>query len=552
MTGRDAKGWNRRWALGGGLGAALGLGYWAFGRPGGTGFSWSKASPRILQRGNSAEPATLDPHKSANSWEDWIIGDLMVGLMHHDAAGNPIPCACESYSASADGLTFTIKLREHDWSDGMPVTADDYVFSLRRIGDPKTASQYVSILYFIKNMQQAAEGKVKPEEIGARAIDRHTLEIQVLYQVPYIDQLLMHATLYAAPRHVVEKYGDDWTNPGNYVSNGPFILKDWVPNDHVRVVKNPRFYAADTVHFDEIYYYPTEDSASTLKRFRAGELDLANRCPSYGEVPVLRKIIPRELRITPVVSNYWLPVNHLRKPFDDVRVRQALAMAIDRETLVNKVLRIGQTPAYTYVPPGMPDYPYTAYARFRDMPLPARIEKAKALLAEAGYGPGNPLSFDLTMYNAVEFRLIAITLQAMWHEAGVNMKPAAVDSQILYDMMRKKDFDVATAGWIADYRDPRNYLSLFLTSSTDLNYGSYSNPRYDQLVANSDFIHDAVERQKTMAEAEQILLDDAGVITLINDTTRDLVSPQVQNWISNPANFNRSRWLSLDRNDVRV
>jgi oligopeptide transport system substrate-binding protein len=212
------------------------------------------------------------------------------------------------------------------------------------------------------------------------------------------------------------------------------------------------------------------------------------------------------------------------------------------------VIRIGQTPAYTFVPPGMPKYPYTAYARFRDIPMPARIEKAKALLAEAGFGPDNPLSFDMTMYNSVEWRLVAITLQAMWQEAGIVMKPAPVDSQILYDMLRKKDFDVASAGWIADYRDARNFLFLFLTSTTDLNYGSYSNPRYDQMVANSDFIHDPVERLKTMAEAEQILLDEAGVITLYNDTTRDLVSPQVQNWISNPANFNRSRWLSLDRN----
>jgi oligopeptide transport system substrate-binding protein len=544
--------WNRRLMLAGGGAAALGFGYFAFRRPAGTGFNLSKASPRVLHRGNAAEPTTLDPPKSTTSWEDWIIGDLMIGLMHHDAAGNPIPCACESYHASADGLTYTIRLREHNWSDGTPVTADDYVFSLRRIGEPKTASQYVPLLYFIKNMQAVAEGKASPEEVGVRAIDRHTLEIQALYQVPYMDQLLMHASMYAVPRHAVEKFGDDWAKPGNYVSNGAFILKEWVPNDHVRVVKNPHFYDAANVHFDEIYYYPTQDSAAALKRFRAGELDLCNRCPAYGEVPLLRKIIPNELRITPIVSNFWLAINCKRKPFTDLRVRQALAMALDRETLVNKVIRIGQTAAYTFMPPGMPSYPYSAYARFRDMPLEARKEKARALLAEAGFGADNPLTFDLAMYNSVEWRLVAITLQAMWREIGVEMKPAPADSQILYDLLRKKDFDVASAGWIADYRDPRNFLFLLLTSSADLNYSNYSNPRYDQLVTSSDFVHDPAERQKTMAEAEQILLDDVGVITLYNDTTRDLVSPQVQNWISNPTNFNRSRWLTLDREIVSV
>jgi oligopeptide transport system substrate-binding protein len=550
MTEAPKKGWNRRLALGGTGAAALGLGYLAFRPSGSKAIHWSQANPRILQRGNSAEPATLDPAKSAAVWEDWIMGDMMVGLMHQDPSGNPIPCACESYSVSPDGLTYTLKLRDHKWSDGVPVTADDYVFSLRRIADPKTAAQYVSILYAIKNMQAAAEGKVSPDQVGARALDARTLQIEVLYQTPYMNQLFMHNTMYAVPKHVVEKHGDAWLKPENIATNGAFVLKEWVPNGHIRVVKNPHFYAADTVAFDEIFYYPTEDSASALKRFRAGELDLVNRCPPSTEVPLLRKTMPRELRISPFVANYFLPVNFRRKPFDDLRVRQALALAIDRETLVSKVTRIGQTPAYTIVPPGMPDYLYTSQLFFRGMAMKDRIEKAKTLLAEAGFGPGNPLTFDFLMYNSVEFKLIAVALQAMWHAAGIIMKAAPTDAQIMYDMLRSKDFAVASAGWIADYRDPKDYLFLFLSSSADLNYGSYSNPRYDKLVAGSDFIHDPAERLRAMAEAEQIFLNDVGVIPLINDVTRDMVSPQVKGWIPNPVNINRSRWLSLDRSAV--
>jgi len=396
-------------------------------------------------------------------------------------------------------------------------------------------------------MQHAAEGKVRPEEIGVKALDRRTLQIEMLYQTPYITNLLMHQTCYAVPRHVVEKYGDDWLKPENFVSNGPFLLKAWVPNDHIHVVKNPRFFGAAEVKLNEVYYFPTQDASSALKRFRAGELDVANRCPTPDEVPLLRKTNPAEIRINPFIATYFIVVNQRRKPFDDVRVRMALAMALDRETLTDKVIRIGQIPAYNVVPPGMPGYSYAAQMRFKALPMAARLEKAKALLAEAGFGPKNPLRFDFSVYNSKEFRRWSIVLQFMWRAVGVDMRILPLDAQILYDYLRKKDFDLASAGWIADYRDPKNYAFLFQTSSTDLNYGSYHNLRYDELIAQSDTIRDPAARLRTIAEAEQMLLDDCGVIPLMHDVTRDMVSRQVKGWIPNVINMNRSRYLSLDR-----
>lgn len=541
----SGKTWNRRLALAGGAALAAGGGYLALGRKGNVPFS--RASNKILRRGNSAEPTTLDPHKATAIWEDWIIGDMFVGLMHQDPAGNPVPQACLSFTTSDDGLAYTIRLRDHTWSDGVPVTADDYVFSLRRIADPRTAAQYVSVLYPIRNMQRAAEGKVKPEEIGVRALDSRTLRIELLYQAPYMNQLLMHQTMYAVPRHVVEKHGDDWLKPENIVTNGPFILKEWVPNGHIRVAKNPRFFAADTVRFQEVYFYPTQETSAALKRFRAGELDVVNRCPPPDQVPILRKTMPGRVRIAPFTATYFLSVNCLRKPFDDPRVRNALGMAIDRETLVNKVIRIGQRPAYNLVPPGMPGYSYAAQARFHTLPMTARIARAKSLLAQAGFGPDNPLSFEFNIYNTREWRQWATVLQFMWRQVGVNMRIAALDSQVLYDYLRKKDYTLASAGWIADYRDPKNFLFLFETATTDLNYGSYSNARYDALVAAADRIRDPQARLKSMADAEQILMDQMGVIPLMHDVTRDLVSLQVHGWIPNVTNFNRSRYLSLDR-----
>ena len=534
--------------MAGGAALAAGGATLALRQQGGRGFNLSHSDPHVLMRGNSAEPTTLDPHKSASIWEDWIIGDMFVGLMHQDIKGDPVPQACESIAESQDGLTFTIKLRDHVWSDGVPVTADDFVYSFRRIANPKTAAQYVSILYPIRNMQQAAEGKVKPEDIGVKALDRpHPADRPLQYQTPYLNQLLMHQTTYAVPRHVVEKYGDDWLKPENFVSNGPFLLKAWVPNDHVRVVKNLRFFGAAEVKLNEVYYFPTQDATAALKRFRAGELDIANRCPPPDDVVILRRTIPNEVKINPFISTYFLPVNQTRKPFTDIRVRRALAMALDRETLVDKVARIGQLAAYNVIPPGMPGYSYAPKMDFASLPLAARQQKARALLEEAGFGPSNPLRFNFSIYNSKEFRRWSIVLQYMWRTVGVDMHILPLDSQILYDYLRKKDFDVATAGWVADYRDPKNYLTLFQTSTTDLNYGSYSNPRYDNLVAQSDTIRDPAARLTALAQAEQQLLDDCGVIPLMHDVTRDMVSPQVSGWIPNVTNFNRSRYLSLDR-----
>jgi oligopeptide transport system substrate-binding protein len=542
------KGWNRRLVALGGVTAALGLAWAAFQRPQRTtGINFPKTLPRTLRRGNAAEPATLDPHRMVTQWEDWIVGDMMVGLMHQDAAANPVPCAATGFTTSADGLTHTIHLREHDWSDGVPVTADDYVFSLRRIADPKTAAQYVSILYPIVNMQEASEGKVPPASIGVRAIDARTLEIRTRYQTPYIGQLLMHNTMYAVPRHVVEKHGDAWLQPQNIAVNGPFILKEWIPNDHIRLVKNPRFYDAANVALDEVWFYPTEDANAAVKRFRAGELDLCNRCPAQPQVAGIRREMPGIMQTTPFIASYFILANESRPPFNDPRVREALSLALDRETLVDKVLRVGSLPAYNLVPAGMPDYPYSARLGFKDMALAQRQEKARALLAAAGFGPDTPLAFDFTMYNKVEFKLIAVALQAMWAEVGIRMRPLPIDSQILFAMERSHDFAVCVGGWVADYRDPKNFLFLFQTSSTDLNYGLYSNPKFDAMVEQSDHIRDPAQRLALMASAEQLLLDETGVIPLYHDVTRDMVSPQVKGWISNPANFNRSRWLTLDR-----
>ncbi|MGZ5937278.1 MAG: peptide ABC transporter substrate-binding protein [Rhizomicrobium sp.] len=538
--------WTRRGLMASGTAVAIGGVAYALKGKSGPGMNFSHADARMLTRGNGAEPDTLDPHKASGNWENNIIGDMFIGLMTDGADGEPVPGAAESFTMSADGLTYTFKLRDHTWSDGVPVTAHDYVYSFRRIADPKTAAQYVSILYPMKNMQKAAAGHVPPEAVGARAIDDRTLELTFLFQVPYIRELLTHYTTFAVPRHVIEKHGEDWTRPRNIVVNGPYILKEWIPNDHIRLEKNPRFFDAADSAVKTVYFYPTQDSSAALKRFRSGEFDVVTDSVPPQQIHWLQLYLPHELRLSPFILSQYVQFNMRRKPFNDRRVRLALSLAIDREIMVAKVTRAGETAAYSFVPPGMPNY-RAARLSFHDEPMPKRIARAKALLSAAGHGPDNPVTFDFNTSNTTESRLAAVAFQGMWNDIGVKARIEPYDSQIHYNMLRKGDFDVTWAAWIADYRDPKNYLTLFQSTTTDLNYGGYSNPTFDALVDKSDNERDLFTRETLLRQAEQILLDDVAMAPGYFGVARNLVSPQVRGWRDNNVNVHRTRYVSLDR-----
>ncbi|MDE1987617.1 MAG: peptide ABC transporter substrate-binding protein [Alphaproteobacteria bacterium] len=542
----------RRAALAAGGLAATGALALSFGGSSSKTFTPSTEGTDTLNRGNGAEPDTLDPNKIDGNWENNIACDMFMGLMTEDAACKPIPGAAESYSVSSDGLVYTFKIRDHKWSDGTPVTAHDFVYSLRRIANPKTAAQYVPILYPIRNMQQAAEGSVSPNEIGARAIDDKTLELSFIYQVPYLMQLAMHETMMPIPAHVVEQYGDDWVQPGRMVTNGPYVLKEWIANDHIHLVKNPHFYAQDTVAIENVYYYPTQDQSAAIKRFRGGEFDLLTDSIPPQQISWLRRIMPRELRLSPYLLTQYVQFNYKQKPFDDLRVRRALSLAIDREIICQNVMRGGETAAYSLVPPYLPDYPEGPRLHFKSIPAAERAAKARWLLSEAGYGPNNPLRFDFSTSNTTEAKIVALALQEMWREVGCEVRIVPSDSQLEYDLLRKQQFSVAWVGWIADYSDAKDYLFLFQSSTRDLNYGTYVNPQYDALVEKSDYMKNPRERTAILMQAEQLLLDDVAIAPVFFGVTRNLVSLQVKGWVDNPTNFHRSRWLSLDRDAVNV
>ena len=507
----------------------------------------ASGAPVMLHRGNGAEPDTLDPHKATGQWENNIIGDMMMGLTTDDVRGEPIPGMAESWETSEDGLVWTFKLRpEAVWSDGEPVTAHDFVFALQRINNPATSSQYASITHIIKNAREVSMLELPPEQIGARAIDDHTLELTLAHAAPYLPSLLTHYTFFPVPRHAVEKHGDAWVRPGNYISNGAFTLTAWNPNSFVEVRKNPRFYDAANVAIDAVRYYSQEDQIANAKRFRAGELDLSAGIPGQL-LDELRRSIPEKVRTAQAIINWYIVFNLTRDTWKDERIRTALGMAIDREVIVQQILRGGETPAYTFIPPGIPGYPYTAKLSYADMTMAERIARAKELLAEVGYGPGNPLRFELLHMQSTDGKRIATALQSMWKTIGVEMTPAGSETKVVYANLRQQNFDISIAGWIADFPDASSHLYLAKTASEEMNYAKYSNAAFDQLNIDADNEPDAAKRSELLARAEQILLDDAPMVPIYNAVSRNLVQPYVRGFEDALTNVHRTRWMSIDR-----
>jgi len=497
-----------------------------------------------LEVGNSNDPVSLDPHKTQGTWENRILGDLIVGLTEEDQGANAIPGMATHWETSADGKVWTFHLRHALWSDGVPVTADDFVFALRRIMDPKTGSSYSSLLYIIQNAQEVNEKKLPLTALGVTAIDPLTLEIRLTHAAPFLPEIAKHNAMYPLPKHVVEKWGDDWSRPEHFVGNGPFNLVSWKLGDRVTVVKNPKFYEADKVCLDQINYYPTTDASSAQKRVKSGELDVNTDIQS-NKIALLREPgqMPDYVRVNTYLGTTYLAFNSKVPALKDRRVRQALSMAIDREFITQKLLRGGQSPANSFVPPGVANYPHPAKAFWADWSLAKRQAEARKLLAAAGYGPKTPLTITIKHRNSPDPMLFMPAIQADWKEIGVNAKLEQNEGQIAYQSYRLRDFEVADAAWIADYNDPMSFLYLQQSATGMQNYSDYANPAYDALLAKADNEPDALKRAAYLTDAEQIMLDDAPIVPIYFYVNKNLVSPRVTGWTDNITDWHRSRYL---------
>ncbi|KPH80483.1 peptide ABC transporter substrate-binding protein [Bosea vaviloviae] len=502
----------------------------------------------VFHRGNDGDPETLDAHKTSTVGEAHLLRDLSEGLVIHSMKGEVIPGVAESWTTSEDGRTWRFSLRSNArWSNSDPVTAEDFVFSLRRMLDPQTGAKYANILYPILNAEKINKGTdgAKIEDLGVRAVDPRTLEISLERSTPYFLELLTHQTGLPVHRASVEKFGRDFVKPENWVSNGAYVLKEFVPNSHIRLDRNPAFHDAANVKIDTVIYYPTSDLAAAARRFQAGELHLTTDIPA-DQIKSLREKLGNQVRVAPYLGTYFLILNTAKKPFDDARVRRALSLAIDREFIAEEIWGGTMLPAYGVIPPHIGNYGERAELDFKNASPLDREDEAKRLLASAGFGPGMPLRLEFRYNTTDNNRHTAIALAEQWKAIGVETSFVTTDGKTHFAHLRDGgDFDVARYGWIGDYSDPQNFLFLFQSDNTGFNSGKYNNPQFDALMKLAADETDLAKRAAILREADSIIAREQPWIPVMYYSTKNLVSPKLAGFEQNLRGAIPTRFVSL-------
>lgn len=505
------------------------------------------ASAQTYVRGNDGDPETLDQHKTSTVVEAHILRDLYEGLVVDNAKAEVTPGVATEWSIADDGVTYTFTLRDDaKWSNGDPVTAGDFVYSLQRIMDPATGAKYANILYPIQNAEAVNKGEMEPSELAVEAVDDHTLQITLHSPTPYFIELLTHQTGLPVHPASVEEHGTAFVQPENMVTNGPYRLVSFTPNDRLVMEKSETFHDADNVAIERVEYLPFEERATCLRRFEAGEVHSCSEVPNE-QMASVRERLGDQLRIAPYLGVYYYAVNTEREPFDDVRVRQALSMTVDRQFLAEEIFAGTMLPAYGWVPPGIANYvdapPSLDYAQTSMLD---REDKALALMEEAGFGPDNPITVEISYNNSENHRNAATAIADMWRPLGVNVTYNVRDLSAHYANLRdEKNHDVARAGWIGDYSDPQNFLFLNISDNTGFNYGNYKSPEFDALMEKAASENDLEVRAKILAEAEALFLADLPQIPLLFYSSTSLVSPKLQGWEDNVRNVHPTRFMSL-------
>lgn len=492
-----------------------------------------RAAAQILRVGNGAEPQTLDPHRAEGVPESNILRDLFEGLVGEAPDGKLVPGAAESWTISADGLVYTFTIRETArWSNGEPVTAGDFEFGLRRTVDPATLSVYSSVLFPIVNAEAVVDGALPPEELGVRAVDERTLEIRLNNPTPYLLGLLTHSTTYPVYPPNVAEHGERFARPGTLVSNGAYRLSDWVVQSHVRLARNPNYWDDASTEIDEVWYYAIENPDAELKRYRADELDITDGLP-YNQLTWVRDELGDELEIAPWFGSYYFGFNVTRPPFKDAKaLRTAMAMAIDRDILTERVTGAGEIAAYGWVPPAAG---YTGQQpEWAAWTQTERNAEARRLYAEAGYSADNPLRVEV-LYNTNEnHKRISIAIASMWKEVlGVETSLVNQEWKVFLDTKnRREDTQIFRAGWIGDYDDAYSFAQLRHSKNAQ-NDSGYASAVYDDLLDRAARELDADKRIALLEEAERVLLEDLPIIPIYFYVSKHLVKPWVGGWTPN-------------------
>lgn len=492
-------------------------------------------STSVLNRAISTDPESLDVHKARSLQALDVLRDLGEGLVTHTPDGDLTPGVAESWDMSDDGLTYTFYLRsDAKWSNGDAVTAGDFVFSVNRLRDPGVGAFYASFM---------------EDVTGIEARDERTLVLTLRQPTPYLLSLLTHPSTYPVHAASLQQHGERHARPGNLVSNGAYTLEAWVPGSFIALRRNLHYWNSANTAIEEVRHLVLTQESTQLARYRAGEIDITSTVPSENFAQTKRDF-GEQLRIAPYQNVYYYGYNLSKPPFkDNLALRQALSMAIDRETLVEKVVGRGETPAYSWVPNGVRNYEPTVFS-FAGLTQEERNQIAQQLYKEAGYSDDNPLQIELRYNTSDTHRAIAVAVQSMWRDVlGFEATLVNEEFQVLLANVRAREItQVFRYSWSGDYDDPHTFLSVFLSDSPS-NEVAYSSAEFDELMQHAASQVDPQLRRVYLEEAERELLADHPVIPLYFYVSKHLVSPRVEGWGDNFLDYHYSSHLSLKAAD---
>ncbi|MCP4000809.1 MAG: peptide ABC transporter substrate-binding protein [Gammaproteobacteria bacterium] len=491
------------------------------------------AADQTLHKDNGAEPQTLDPHRATGVPEGNILRDLFEPLVMEAPSGELIPGAAESWAVSDDGLLYTFQMRSDGrWSTGDPVTANDFVYSMRRALDPATLSTYASILYPIKNAEQVNRGELPPDALGVRAPNKQTLEIELEAPTPYFLGLLNHSMAYAVHQPSIEEHGEHFVRAGKLVGNGAYVLNDWVMQSHVELVRNARYREDAHTTINKVVYYAIENADTVFKRYRADEIDFTQSVPTR-QLEWIRQSMPDEYIQAPYLGIYYFGFNTTRPPFKgQPGLRRALSLAIDREIITDKLTAAGELPAYGWVPPVQGYEPQQP--EWADWSREERHAEARRLYKEAGYDADNPLVVEI-LYNTSEgHKRLSIAIASMWKQVlGAETRLMNQEWKVfLQTRAAKIKTQAFRSGWIGDYNDAYTFAQL-MHSANAQNDSGWVNAEYDALLDAAAVENDPLIRAKFMQDAEQILLAEAPIMPVYFYVSKHLVKPWVGGFVPN-------------------
>lgn len=491
-----------------------------------------------------SEPKTIDPTLNNAVDGATMIIHAFEGLTKLDKDGKIVPGMAESWTMSEDGTKFTFTLRDAKWSDGQPVKAQDFVYSWRRAVDPKVGAEYSYQLYYIKNGAAINEGKAKLEDMGVKAVDEKTLEVTLEAPTAYFLEITSFPTLFPLREDIISKDPDGWaTKPESYITNGPFKLKTWEHDSELILEKNNDYYDANSILPSAVKFMLIADDNAALAAFKNDEILFADSMPTE-EIQSLKD--QGLLKIEPQLGTYFYAFNVTKKPFDDVKVRKALALSIDRQYIIDKIAQGNQIPAGAFVPSAIadvnatPDFRATGKDYYDPSAgaLETNITEAKKLLAEAGYAEGKNFPQVEFLYNTEGgHKAIAEAIQEMWKKnLGITIKLTGQEWKVFQQTRTDGNFQIARHGWLGDYVDPMTFLDMW-TSNSGQNDADWKNAEFDKQITIGKTSSDRAERMKAMHAAEDLLMADMPIMPIYFYSDLIVISPKLKGYYGSPLGF---------------